>query len=98
MENIFEAVETSDTVIQPELRLWAAVLAQGIKDAYRGTNLQRIDANKWVMSPRNEINSFVGICQLLDIDPTVVRELIFSREEVKSRVRIHGKRHFITNL
>ena len=98
MENIFEAIETSDTVIQPELRLWAAVLTQGIKDMHEGTDLQRIDAIEWAMSSLNEINSFIGICQLLDIDPAVVRELIFNREEVRPRVRVYGKKHFVTNL
>ena len=89
MEDLFESIETSGTVVQPELRLWAGVLQQGIKDAFHGTKHQQANALEWITSGRNELNTFVGICQLLDVEPSAIREYIFNREEVKTVTRMY---------
>jgi len=53
--------------------LWRAVLDQAFKDAqgHVGTYAHRRDAREWFCSNRNDLGSFLWICEVLDLDPEV---------------------------
>ena len=73
-----------------ELGLWAAVMHLAISDAMPKTYSRRPSsqileaaehagetAKKWIKSDRRDIfNSFLNLCDLLDINPKAVRGLI----------------------
>ena len=73
-----------------ELCLWAAVMHLAISDAMPKTYSRRPSrqileaaehacetAKKWIKSDRRDIfNSFLSLCDLLDINPKAVRDLI----------------------
>ena len=73
-----------------ELGLWAAVMHLAISDAMPKTYSRRPSsqileaaehaggtAKKWIKSDRRDIfNSFLNLCDLLDINPKAVRDLI----------------------
>lgn len=52
---------------RPYLRLWIAVLNKGLQDYYSGRD------GGWLGSDKNEIGSFVWLCELIDWDPDVIR-------------------------
>ena len=73
-----------------ELGLWAAVMHLAISDAMPKTYSRKPSsqileatehacetAKKWIKSDRRDIfNSFLNLCDLLDINPKAVRDLI----------------------
>ena len=73
-----------------ELGLWAAVMHLAISDAMPKTYSRRPSrqileaaehacetAKNWIKSDRRDIfNSFLSLCDLLDINPKAVRDLI----------------------
>lgn len=76
-------------------QLWAAVLEQAVSDAcvdlkplpktlmsrYEREARARIkdSAIWWVNSPATKINSFIGICHNLGLDPQAVREKVLKK-------------------
>jgi len=67
--------------------LWAAVLNQAIKD-YRGRggagayNRAAVaqEAETWFLSNQNGLNSFLGICEFLKLNPQGIRNEIIHAE------------------
>ena len=67
-------------LFEKEKLLWLHVLYQAIKDYIKGDTIQKHEAYYWFMSKETEINSFVGICDILDCNPEKIRDLVFRRE------------------
>jgi hypothetical protein len=65
---------------QPELRLWASVMWEAIRDLGRPTaSAAYCDAWRWaVCLPRTPqpMGSFIWLCEELDLDPDTVREAL----------------------
>jgi hypothetical protein len=71
---------------RPELKLWAAVLAQAVTDflrpngvKYDRTARRRSDrlieeAREWISSESRQVGSFIWTCELLGFEPSAVRE------------------------
>ena len=67
--------------VQASKRLWLSVLLQAIDDLKRKGERDR--ALVWFESKNDEINSFIGICENLGIDPDMARGIILKRKGVK---------------
>ena len=96
------APDNYHNIITPEQRLLWSILERGVSDAIGLTgagpdshSLQR-EAYTWIIYPRHLIEfqdfSFEGICEHLDLNPTVIRKFIIvqlakPRSELPTRAR-----------
>jgi hypothetical protein len=79
-------------------RLWAAVLLQAVRD-YGSVKRDKVPApgsaygfnpvrlQSWFLSTSREVKSFEWICELLDIDPDVMRIKLEVNSQVITGVR-----------
>jgi hypothetical protein len=91
--------EIQDAARPAEVKLWAAVLIQAVKDYLavnqgmmikQGTKRVLSDkAKAWIFSDdEKEFNSFVNICRLLNYDPERIRmQLIYRGPDIKEYLR-----------
>ena len=65
--------------VMPELKLWAAVFGQAIKDLTSRSDRIRSETLEWFLSDRVDMNSFVGICLLFGFDIDRTRKMILDK-------------------
>jgi hypothetical protein len=61
--------EVTPVEIRAEMKLWAAVMALGLKDYHAKDR----SAVHWFWSEDNHVGSFVWVCDLFKIDPDYAR-------------------------
>lgn len=61
-------------------RLWAAVLAQAVRDALGGNLYLRKSAWAWLRSENQRVSSFHWICTILGLNPESVRTLVANKD------------------
>jgi len=70
-------------------QLWASVISQAICDIdVRGDRQSRTDAIRWINSEKGTPQSFIWICDMLDLDAGKIRMLAISRQ---GRKQLTGK-------
>ena len=77
--------------------LWAAVLDQAIKD-YQSTDCRNLaaknrrDAEAWLLSDKISVNSFAGVCLILDMDHRTVRRRILESGTIVRVAYVRGRK------
>ena len=70
-------------------QLWASVISQAICDIdVRGDRQSRVDAIRWINSEQSAPQSFVWVCDMLDLDSGKIRMMAMSRQ---GRKQLTGK-------
>jgi hypothetical protein len=70
-------------------QLWASVISQAICDIdVRGDRSSRVDALRWIGSNKTHPQSFIWICDMLDLDEDRIRMMVMTRA---GRKQLTGK-------
>jgi len=93
-----DIVQHEQVFFHDERSLWVAVLAQAVNDLtpkFDESNtghLERVrqEAVNWFKSPYDGFNSFLGICDLLGLNPDKTRRLVLSNNFKISRNKVLG--------
>ena len=74
----------------PECELWIQLIALSLRDLTDSKNQYVArEARDWFLSDSQEIGSFDSVCQLIDLEPSFIREALATRQNqpVVSRLR-----------
>ena len=91
-----DIVQHEQVFFHDERSLWVAVLAQAVNDLtpkFDESNtghLERVrqEAVNWFKSHYDGFNSFLGICDLLRLNPDKIRRLVLSKKHKISRNKV----------
>jgi hypothetical protein len=66
----------------PEADLWTEVIALPLRDLTnpKASDYAAREAQEWFSSHSQEIGSFARVCQLIDLEPSFIREALTKRQ------------------
>jgi hypothetical protein len=74
--------------------LWAAVLERAIEDAVRGGNywIDRENAKTWFLSDDRDVGSFLWVCDIVNLDPSVLRAFVLGKSDTDKNLPHPGQK------